>query len=245
MKERSPGVAFGVILAEVQRGGALPRLCRRVVLAGSTLLLVLAGSTRAQQPTSETPSSPPTFRVDTGVVLLDVVVRDKKGRLVRDLRPEEVEVFEDGVRQQVTAFRFVETGREAVAPAAGAPTAAPRPEPKQVTLVTLLFDQLGNEARTIARKAALDFLAADHRALLWISVFAVDRRMRLLQQFTMDRDEVRAAVEVATGAAHSGRTDLAAESSRVGREAPPRPPGSTPPPRGMPPSPGSSRMRST
>jgi VWFA-related protein len=192
---------------------------RRSVRTGILLVLALVGSARAQAP-AEKPPSPPTFRVDTGVVMLDVVVRDKKGRLVRDLRPEEIQVFEDGVRQEITAVRFVETGREPVAAPGvpAAPTAPASPEPKQINLVTLLFDQLGTEARIIARKAALDFLDADHRGDLWISVFTIDRRMRLLQQFTTDRDHVRAAVDRATGAAHAGRTDLVAEAARVGRE---------------------------
>jgi VWFA-related protein len=192
---------------------------RRSVPAGLLLAVALGGSARAQPP-AEKPASPPTFRVDTGVVMLDVVVRDKKGRLVRDLRPEEIQVFEDGARQEITAVRFVETGRESVAATvtAGAPAIPPSPEPKQINLVTLLFDQLGTEARIIARKAALDFLSADHRSDLWISVFTIDRRMRLLQQFTTDRDLVRAAVDLATGAAHAGRTDLTAEAGRVGRE---------------------------
>ncbi len=190
---------------------------RRPVPAGLLLAVALGGSARAQPP-AEKPASPPTFRVDTGVVMLDVVVRDKKGRLVRDLRPEEIQVFEDGARQEITAVRFVETGRESVAAPTGAPAAPTRPEPKQINLVTLLFDQLGTEARIIARKAALDFLDADHRSGLWISVFTIDRRMRLLQQFTTDREQVRAAVDLATGAAHAGRTDLAAEAGRVGRE---------------------------
>jgi VWFA-related protein len=195
---------------------------RRSVPAGLLLAVALGGWARAQPP-AEKPASPPTFRVDTGVVMLDVVVRDKKGRLVRDLRPEEIQVFEDGVQQEITAVRFVETGREPVAAAPSAaepaaPAAPASPEPKQVNLVTLLFDQLGTEARIIARKAALDFLGADHRSDLWISVFTIDRRMRLLQQFTTDRDVVRVAVDRATGAAHAGRTDLVAEAARVGRE---------------------------
>jgi VWFA-related protein len=164
------------------------------------------------------PAAPPTFRVDTGVVMLDVVVRDKKGRLVRDLLAEEVQVFEDGAKQAVTGFRFVETGREPAPAAPGAPPAPARPEAKQISLVTLLFDQLGTEARIIARKAALEFLASDHRADLWISVFTIDRRMRLMQQFTTDRDQVRVAVDVATGAAQVGRSDLTAETERVSRE---------------------------
>ncbi len=155
--------------------------------------------------------------------MLDVVVRDKKGRMIRDLRPEEVQVLEDGVKQQVTAFRFVETGREpggaetVPAPSAAAP-APVKPAPKEVSLVTLLFDQLGSEGRAIARKAALDFLASEARTDLWISVFLIDHRMRLLQQFTTDRDVVRAAVDRATGGANAGRTDLSAEMTRVGRE---------------------------
>ena len=70
--------------------------------------------------------------------MLDVVVRDKKGRTVRDLRPDEVEVYEDGVPQEVGGFRFLdsraigeaqEDAAEAAAPAtpaAPAPSAASR-----------------------------------------------------------------------------------------------------------------------
>jgi VWFA-related protein len=194
----------------------LPHVHRRSLAVGLALSLALSGSTRAQVGPVDKPAAPPSFRVDTGVVMLDVVVRDKKGRMVKDLRPEEVQVFEDGVKQEVTGFRFVETGRESLPAAPG--VAPARPEPKQISLVTLLFDQLGPEARIIARKAALDFLASDHRPDLWISVFSIDRKMRLLQQFTIDRDQVRAAVDVATGAAQAGRTDLSAEASRVNRE---------------------------
>ena len=42
-------------------------------------------------------------------------------------------VFEDGARQEITAVRFVETGRESVAATvtAGAPATPPSPEPKR------------------------------------------------------------------------------------------------------------------
>ncbi len=196
----------------------MPQARARSVVATLVLSLCLPGATGAQVKPEDEPAAPPTFRVDTGVVMLDVVVRDKKGRLVRDLRAEEVQVFEDGAKQEVTGFRFVETGREPAPAAPGAPPLPARPEARQISLVTLLFDQLGTEARIIARKAALEFLASDHRDDLWISVFTIDRRMRLVQQFTTDREQVRAAVDRATGAAQAGRTDLTAESTRVGRE---------------------------
>src|SRR5688572_22705587 len=91
------------------------------------------------------PTSASVFSAETGVVLLDVVVRDKKGRAVRDLREGEVEVYEDGVRQVVTSFRMVERLRpQGPAPAPEEPQPAPpAPAPAQVSLCTLLFDQLG------------------------------------------------------------------------------------------------------
>ena len=46
---------------------------------------------------------------------LDLVVRDRRGNAIRDLRPDEVEVYEDGVRQPVSEFRVVPFGREAPA----------------------------------------------------------------------------------------------------------------------------------
>ena len=43
-------------------------------------------------------------------VLVDFVVRDRRGRQVADLRPEEMEVLEDGVPQQIRSLRRIEGG---------------------------------------------------------------------------------------------------------------------------------------
>src|ERR1700691_6230179 len=44
----------------------------------------------------------------TREVLLDLVVRDRHHHAVTDLRPEEVEVYEDGVRQNIRVFRNIQ-----------------------------------------------------------------------------------------------------------------------------------------
>ena len=48
----------------------------------------------------------PTFRAATTAVMLDVVVRDKKGRPVPDLRQDEITVLEDGAPRELKAFRW-------------------------------------------------------------------------------------------------------------------------------------------
>jgi VWFA-related protein len=182
------------------------RLLRRSALLLAVLASPLA-SARAQEPPPELRRD--VFRVDTEVVLLDVVVRDKKGRTVRDLRPEEVQLLEDGARQEIGGFRFLdsraigEAAEEAAAEAAStAAPAPPGPRPGQsrhLNLVTLLFDQLDVDGRSIARKAALHFLELEDRPDVYVSVFQIGEALRLLQQFTTDRDVARNAVLRATG----------------------------------------------
>ena len=160
-----------------------------------------AGRRRCQEPPPELRRD--VFRVDTEVVLLDVVVRDKKGRSVRDLRPEEIEVYEDGVRQQVGQLPLPRLARDRRGPRGragrgafrrgrAAAAAPPKPgESRHLNLVTLLFDQLGPDGRSIARKAALSFLELENRPDVYVSVFQIGESLRLLQQFTTDRDSAR------------------------------------------------------
>jgi len=68
-------------------------------------------------------------------VLLDVVVRDAHGHLITNLKPGEVTVYEDGVRQDVRSFRLVagsevriEDERQA-SEAQAAPTGVAAPSP--------------------------------------------------------------------------------------------------------------------
>jgi hypothetical protein len=73
--------------------------------------------------------APPTFAVGTSAVAIDVVVRDKKGRLVKDLTAADFEIVEDGAKQQVESFTVVARRREAPRgrrPATRRPSARPR-----------------------------------------------------------------------------------------------------------------------
>jgi VWFA-related protein len=169
------------------------------------------------------------FRVDTEVVLLDVVARDKKGRTVRDLRPDEVEVYEDGVRQDVGTFRFLDSRAigeaqedAAVAQRPGAAPAPPPPRPgesRHLNLVTLLFDQLGPEGRANARRAALSFLELENRPDVYVSVFQIRESLLLLQQFTTDREAVRHAVLRATGRLDTQYTPATEQLADAARRA--------------------------
>ena len=90
-----------------------------------------AAAARAASP----PADPqqPTFRTGINFVRVDVIVTDRQGNPVVDLKQTDFEVLEDGKPQTIESFRFVKVdgsraGRDASAASARAPTkSGPRP----------------------------------------------------------------------------------------------------------------------
>ena len=165
-----------------------------VVLATSCLAALVAARARADNPPSGVGFVVPaaTERVD-----VDLVVRDKKGALVRDLRAAEVEVFEDGVRQEIDSLELV---RHTADGAAAEPV-----------VVALAFDHLGPAARRFARTAALELLEREGLGDLEVGVFSIDRGLAVVQPFTSDAASLRRAVEVMSA---TGSTTLAGKRER-------------------------------
>ena len=151
-------------------------------------------------------------RVRTNEVRLDVVVKDKKGRPIRDLKPSDFEVLEDGVAQKVSSFQFImrepATRPEATEPlttTAPTTTATTRTIPARSTIAVtaLVFDRLSPEARSLARKAGLAWAQEGIGTGDYTGVFGIDQSLRTIQGFTDNADLVRDAVDRATGAATS------------------------------------------
>jgi hypothetical protein len=96
----------------------------------AVLLLVLAMAALAGP---QEPAPSPVFPAKAEIVRLDLVVRDRAGRVVDDLRADEVQVLEDGKPCAVESFRLVraegpmeprpEPARVPIAPTATPPTA--------------------------------------------------------------------------------------------------------------------------
>src|SRR6266576_6414668 len=74
---------------------------------------------QSSSPAAVEPSRP-VIHTNTREVLLDLVVRDKHHHAVTNLRPEEVDVYEDGVRQNIRVFRNIQ-GSESPQPGRSAP----------------------------------------------------------------------------------------------------------------------------
>src|SRR6267142_4148205 len=76
----------------------------------SVLTIASALIAFSQTQSKSEPQEPEKIVVERSEVVLDAVVRDKKGRPVTNLTVADFAVFEDGVRQQISSFRLVTRG---------------------------------------------------------------------------------------------------------------------------------------
>ena len=161
--------------------------------AGWLIALSLAQS----GPAAQAPERPPRFTAEASAVVLDVVVRDGRGRPVTGLTRDDFEIFEDLSRQTVTVFE----APAALSTVPGAPSAPVAPaspgsvaSPSPPRVVALVFEQLGPGARIIAAKAAHRLVASLGRGD-FAGVFLVDRAVQTMAGYTPATGGVGPAID--------------------------------------------------
>jgi VWFA-related protein len=141
----------------------------------------------AMRLSAQSPESPSTTTVNVNEVSLDLIVRDAKGKVVRNLGPNDLHILEGGVEQKLETLRFVE-GRDTTAgPAGGAEKATPL---RTSNLVCIVFHNLDVKTRRFATAAVEEFMAKPLPPGTWVGVFNLGAGLTVLQQFTQDRNVV-------------------------------------------------------
>lgn len=180
----------------------LPRVQKmpNAVVAILAMLALLAADLSSQAPS---------ITSTTTAILVDVVVRDKRGKLVTDLTEADFEVSEDGLLQKVDTFTRVSRGSGigvgiawkapdttiAAAPASGGIDTATAPPDTGESTTALVFDHLSAESLRLAQKATLEYVPITGESTVKIGVFATDPGIRVVQGYTTDRALVRSAVQ--------------------------------------------------
>lgn len=137
-------------------------------------------------------------------VLLDVVVRDKKGKVVKDLKRSDFEIYEDNEKQDISSFTLVSRESTAVAETkkdvtSTTPATTSEREPfGNINLIAMVFDHLSPDARNLARKAATTFVDENIQRDDLATVCVIDRSLNVIQQYTSDIELLKQAVDRAT-----------------------------------------------
>ncbi|HKP44952.1 MAG TPA: VWA domain-containing protein, partial [Pyrinomonadaceae bacterium] len=192
-------------------------------LIALALVLQFTLSSLAQQPTQTAPGASPAnpqqpglqpddevVKITTNLVQVDAVVTDKNDRQITDLRPDELEIFEDGKPQQITNFSYVSTedGRakpteqsqrdsQREAKAIG-PVPPIRLRQEQVRrTIALVVDDLGLSFLSIStvRQALKKFVDQQMQPGDLVAIIRTSGGIGALQQFTSDKRVLYAAIE--------------------------------------------------
>jgi VWFA-related protein len=165
----------------------------------------------AQQPGSALPA----FRANVNLVVVDVVVRDRSGAIVRGLTANDFEIREDNRAQQIRSFDFQEVATTPAAPLPATPIlaagpAAPTPAKPATTapaplrredlagrrLMVLLFDLSSMQPEDLDRagRAAVDYVDHQMSDADLVAVASVDTTLNVISDFTSDRQAIKTAL---------------------------------------------------
>ncbi|HUE57057.1 MAG TPA: VWA domain-containing protein [Candidatus Udaeobacter sp.] len=188
----------------------------------------------APQPPPAAQQSNPAQRrihVEVNLVLIDVRVTDRNGKPIRELKPEQFTVFEDDKSQKVSTFQYfdvatIETAgttepKRIVVPLAGvAPAESVQQEIQNRRLIVLFYDMTSMHPDALLRavKSGEQFLRAQMSPVDLVSVVAFGNQLRVLANFTNNRDALMRAIRGITPGKESWLTDYADAAPAPGDE---------------------------
>ena len=129
---------------------------------------VVFGISASAQVTDPNAPSEGVVKISTSLIRIDVSVTDKKGKVVPDLKPEEIEIYENGQKQTITGFTFVPGVKKTLKPDGKIDKSKPpvpepplvlRPEEVQRTIAIVVDDlTLSFESAAYTRRALKKFV---------------------------------------------------------------------------------------
>jgi VWFA-related protein len=192
-----------------------------------TATLIFSFCALAQEPDSSQAPHTSTLTVTARLVVLDVVVTDKAGNPVTDLKRDDFSVFEDGKLQRIVSFEppSAHVLPEVLAALADPTTVFDASKPTafgQSPVTILVLDQLNTHFAdsSFARRSLRDYLNQQPALLVQPTTLLTvyDNHFKLVKAYTRDRDALlKALMAEPTHNAWTLETNGAAEYGPIDR----------------------------
>jgi VWFA-related protein len=200
------------------------------------ILLLVAASLFAQEVT---------FKTETKLVVVNVSIKGKDGKPLTSLKKEDLEIYEDGVKQNLAVFELEQLSNDLLTPVAAAPstpvtleervervqapagqavttsaaTAPVRHQDKRLVALFFDFSNMPQADQLRAKDAAVDFITKQMTASDLVSIMAYGNRFDVLEDFTADRDRLLSRLQKMATGEGAGLADTAATSADEGDDS--------------------------
>ena len=175
---------------------------KTILLFGAvTLFFFTTAPAQTPAPTPPPGDETDVVKITTTLIQVDVTVTDKKGNIVTDIKPEEIEIYENGEKQTITNFSFVSNVRSTdkrtmVKDATILPPSTVRPENVRRTIALVVDDlTLSFESTYFVRRALKKFVDEQMQEGDLVAIIRTGAGIGALQQFTTDKRQLHAAIE--------------------------------------------------
>jgi VWFA-related protein len=154
------------------------------------LIAILAGSVLAQDDV---------IKVRANLVNIDVMVKDKKGKYIPDLKAEDFTIVENGVAQKIEFFDAPLSHTETKSPTAAAPdvTTTTTPAGAARNYVALVLDSQTTDVTNLkqVREGTLKYVRDQITDNDTVALLSVTNGLQMLQPFTQDKSRLIASLE--------------------------------------------------
>jgi VWFA-related protein len=197
----------------------------RTFRSAAAAVIIAVAATVTLTPQTPQPTRPPTFRSNLELVLVNVIVRDKSGAIVRGLTQDDFVLTEDNRPQTVSTFSFETLDQQpasgtadvppvilsvpAVDAGPGAPSSIAPPVKADLhdrRLMVLFFDLSSMQPEEVQRavQSARDYVDKKLTPADLVGITTLSTSLDVVQDFTGDRDLIRAALDGIDGVSGQG-----------------------------------------
>ena len=176
-----------------------------------TILATISSLLLAQQPAAVPTQGPATFATSSNLVVVNVTVKDKSGKLINGLKKEDFTILEDGKPQSITVFELEKLGTDllpslepvkefkkrddkpspAAAQVAKQPTRAEvRHQDKRLLAMFFDFSTMQPAEQIRAKDAATKFIQTQMTSSDMVAILTYTNRIKVIEEFTDDRERL-------------------------------------------------------
>ena len=173
------------------------------LLVASTVFLATIPVRSQDKKQTKSADDDDVIKVTSNLVSLDVIVKDRKGKALTDLKAEDFTIFENGVPQKIQFFDSTLTsGNEAAQPTTATDSTGPKPRPANGfprNIIALVLDGQSTELANLkhVREGTMKYIRERISDSDSVALFSISGGLQLLQPFTQDKAKLIAAVEKA------------------------------------------------
>ncbi|HQR33842.1 MAG TPA: VWA domain-containing protein [Blastocatellia bacterium] len=176
-----------------------------ITLTALSLALTISSAAQSQNKENQQGQDPGTLRIETELVQVDLVVTDKQGKIVKDLKREDFQIFEDGKPQTITHFSVGTATRQATwlrtEPKTSGKTASATALPASPAInagryLVLAVDDIHLKPANLmlAKKTLAKFIDQQIGQSDQVAMITTSGQVGMFQQFTSSHEALQRAV---------------------------------------------------